>query len=142
MCVSEGKASMPITCCTSSNCNPSAWLKCLRACLREKKIGCFYKYWLIDKYLNDNTTANGSHIKNWNHKWSLLSELNECCFALCIQCLSVLNNNVKVSYRTASMRLFCRMSSINSWILKLNSKQLWEQDSIWTKWLPNPKTPP
>lgn len=33
MCVSEGKASMPITCRTSSNCPPSAWLKCFLACL-------------------------------------------------------------------------------------------------------------
>lgn len=33
MCVSDGKASMPITCRTSSNCPPSAWLKCFLACL-------------------------------------------------------------------------------------------------------------
>lgn len=33
ICVSDGKASMPITCRTSSNCPPSAWLKCFLACL-------------------------------------------------------------------------------------------------------------
>lgn len=37
MCVSDGKASMPITCRTSSNCPPSAWLKCFLACLTNKK---------------------------------------------------------------------------------------------------------
>lgn len=37
MCVSDGKASMPITCRTSSNCPPSAWLKCFLACLKHTK---------------------------------------------------------------------------------------------------------
>lgn len=40
ICVSDGKASMPITCRTSSSCPPSAWLKCFLACLKHTQV-CF-----------------------------------------------------------------------------------------------------
>lgn len=63
-----------------------------------------------DSFLFNNTNYDFWSIFTFNNKYS--------------------NPDTLVSYLTASIRLFCRMSSINSWILKLNSKQLWEQGHI------------
>lgn len=93
MCVSDGKASIPITCRTSSSCPPSAWLKCFLACLTQTETQ--------DQYTVKNRC---SWCKLW---WS-----------------SSCGASMWVQYLTASMRLFCLMSSMNSWILRLNSRQL------------------
>lgn len=52
MCVSDGKASMPITCRTSSSCPPSAWLKCFLACLSEERNNPRVKYpWVATNHV-------------------------------------------------------------------------------------------
>lgn len=113
MCVSEGNASMPMTCRTSSNCPPSAWLKCLRACLKDIHFDLVTPTMICLTINSGNSEKLGMEVMS-NHEDLALKKKS-------------------ISYLTASIRLFCLMSSINSWILKLNSKQLWKQGHISTK---------
>ena len=128
MCVSDGKASMPITCRTSSNCPPSAWLKCFLACLPHTQTHRqTHTHTHTHTHTQTRKVSDNLKIYSWNVLptivWNKI-KWDESETTICVIALGM--------YRTASMRLFCLMSSMNSWILRLNSRQLcqWERQKM------------